>query len=137
VKTGAGIMMCTARGKLSEGVNFRDNLARAVFIIGIPYLLINDIRVTIKKNFYHENHLKNKELQQQAQNELSTFPGSGEIKSFKPPNTGQAWYTMQAMREVNQIMGRCIRHINDFGSIFLVDERYDCDKHRKKLSYWI
>ena len=43
------IMMCTARGKLSEGLNFSDNLARACFVLGIPYHLINETSLSIKK----------------------------------------------------------------------------------------
>jgi Rad3-related DNA helicase len=44
-----GIFMCVSRGKLSEGMSFKDNLARAVFVVGIPYLLVNDSRVNLKK----------------------------------------------------------------------------------------
>lgn len=34
------------------------------------------------------------------------------------------WYDTQAFRALNQALGRCIRHINDWGAILLVDERY-------------
>ena len=44
-------MMCVSRGKLSEGLNFSDNLARACLVIGIPYLLVNDSKVNLKKQY--------------------------------------------------------------------------------------
>ena len=51
-----GIMMCVSRGKLSEGLNFSDNLARACFVIGIPYLLVNDSKVNLKKQFLDQSN---------------------------------------------------------------------------------
>lgn len=38
--------------------------------------------------------------------------------------TGEAWYTQQATRAVNQAMGRVIRHMHDYGAIILADERF-------------
>jgi Rad3-related DNA helicase len=43
--------MCVSRGKMSEDINYKDNLARACLIIGIPYLLVNDPRVNLKKTY--------------------------------------------------------------------------------------
>jgi Rad3-related DNA helicase len=40
------------------------------------------------------------------------------------------------MRVVNQAIGRVIRHINDFGSIFLVDQRYSKVEYKSKVSRW-
>jgi hypothetical protein len=40
--------MCSSRGKLCEGLNFKDNLARAIFVVGIPYQLVSDARVIMK-----------------------------------------------------------------------------------------
>eukprot|EP00353_Schmidingerella_taraikaensis_P001233 CAMPEP_0185597316 /NCGR_PEP_ID=MMETSP0434-20130131/81294_1 /TAXON_ID=626734 ORGANISM="Favella taraikaensis, Strain Fe Narragansett Bay" /NCGR_SAMPLE_ID=MMETSP0434 /ASSEMBLY_ACC=CAM_ASM_000379 /LENGTH=68 /DNA_ID=CAMNT_0028226013 /DNA_START=523 /DNA_END=729 /DNA_ORIENTATION=- len=44
---------------------------------------------------------------------------------------------MTAIRAVNQIIGRCIRHKNDYASIFLVDSRYNKPMNREKLSKWV
>jgi len=38
-------LMCVCRGKLSEGIDFLDDAARAIFVIGIPYPCVNDPRV--------------------------------------------------------------------------------------------
>lgn len=38
--------------------------------------------------------------------------------------TGQMWYNQSASRAVNQCLGRVIRHKNDWGAIYLLDERY-------------
>ena len=38
--------------------------------------------------------------------------------------SGSQWYSQQAMRAVNQAMGRVIRHRRDYGAIILCDERF-------------
>ena len=50
---------------------------------------------------------------------------------------GDYWYKITAIREVNQIIGRCIRHIDDYSSIFLIDERYQAEHINKHLSKWV
>lgn len=36
-KSTGAVMFCVCRGKISEGIDFADELARAVVVIGIPY----------------------------------------------------------------------------------------------------
>ena len=48
--------MCVSRGRLSEGLNFSDNLARACLVIGIPYLLVNDSKVNLKKQYLDQRN---------------------------------------------------------------------------------
>lgn len=50
--------------------------------------------------------------------------------------TGDDWYKNTAIRSVNQIIGRCIRHKDDYASIFLVDSRYNRSQNKDKLSKW-
>lgn len=38
--------------------------------------------------------------------------------------SGSEWYTTDAFRALNQALGRCIRHINDWGAVLMVDARY-------------
>ena len=42
------ILYCVCRGKLSEGIDFVDDAARAIFVLGIPYPCVNDPRVVQK-----------------------------------------------------------------------------------------
>lgn len=41
--------MC--RGKVAEGIDFADYLARAVLVVGIPYPSFKDLQVTLKKDY--------------------------------------------------------------------------------------
>lgn len=36
---------------------------------------------------------------------------------------GSDWYKTQAFRALNQALGRCIRHSNDWGAIILLENR--------------
>lgn len=50
---------------------------------------------------------------------------------------GWEWYQIQAYRALNQALGRCIRHRNDWGAILLIDSRYGQSKNIAGLSKWI
>jgi regulator of telomere elongation helicase 1 len=45
------ILMGVCRGRLSEGLDFSDDAARMVIIIGIPFPQMYDSRVILKKNY--------------------------------------------------------------------------------------
>lgn len=38
---------------------------------------------------------------------------------------------------MNQAIGRVIRHVQDYGSIILIDERYDWTSNRSQISRWL
>jgi len=50
-KTNGAILMGVCRGRISEGLDFSDNAARCVIIVGIPYPQMTDPRVILKKDF--------------------------------------------------------------------------------------
>ena len=95
------IFFAVYRGKVSEGLDFADNNARTVICIGIPFPSTKDVLVNEKKKY------NDKKKASGAQGVLS----------------GDEWYTIQGIRPLNQALGRCIRHKDDWGAILLVDER--------------
>lgn len=63
---------------------------------------------------------------------LSKVPKVKNTKAF----TGDQWYTLNTMRAVNQGIGRVIRHINDYGMIFMLDNRYEQIRLKNMLPAW-
>ncbi|XP_071992545.1 Fanconi anemia group J protein isoform X2 [Engystomops pustulosus] len=113
VKDGA-LLIAVCRGKVSEGLDFSDNNARAVVTVGIPFPNIKDLQVELKRK-YNDQHSKTRGL----------LPGS-------------QWYEIQAYRALNQALGRCIRHKNDWGALILVDDRFRSNpKYITGLSKWV
>ncbi|XP_066975355.1 Fanconi anemia group J protein homolog isoform X1 [Macrobrachium rosenbergii] len=126
VERGGGIngafLMAVCRGKVSEGLDFTDDNARAVISIGIPFPNVKDIQVDLKRQ-YNNQHCRSRGL----------LPGS-------------EWYEIQAYRALNQALGRCIRHRYDWGALILVDERFQRGqlssgmqqtKYTRGLSKWV
>ena len=48
---GGVVLMGVCRGRISEGLDFSDNAARCVIVIGIPYPQMTDPKVILKKDF--------------------------------------------------------------------------------------
>ncbi|XP_059139041.1 Fanconi anemia group J protein homolog isoform X2 [Physella acuta] len=114
ILTGA-VFFAVCRGKVSEGLDFADNFARAVITVGIPFPNFKDVQVEQKKQ-YNDSHRRTRAL-------LS----------------GQQWYETQGFRALNQALGRCIRHRQDWGALIIVDERFvkDPPKYCSGLSKWV
>ena len=106
------IFMAVLRGKVSEGLDFKDQNGRAVIIIGLPFPPYLDPRVVLKKEYLETNRTQENQLQ-----------------------NGQNWYNMEATRAVNQAIGRVIRHKDDYGAILLCDQRFHM--YKDGLSKWI
>lgn len=92
------MLFCVVGGKLSEGINFSDDLARVIMVVGLPYPNKNSIDMKEKMKYYDS---------------LNTNM-----------ITGQAYYENSCWKVVNQSIGRAIRHQNDYAAILLVDERF-------------
>ncbi len=45
------ILFIVCRGKLSQGIDFSDQLARAVILVGIPYPALKDPKIQGKKAY--------------------------------------------------------------------------------------
>lgn len=50
---------------------------------------------------------------------------------------GNEWYQLEAMRAVNQAIGRVIRHGKDHGAIIFCDCRFSYPSNIKSLSLWL
>ncbi|XP_055975960.1 LOW QUALITY PROTEIN: ATP-dependent DNA helicase DDX11 [Sorex fumeus] len=112
--TGA-LLLAVVGGKMSEGINFSDDLGRCVVMVGMPY-----------------PNIKSPELQEKMaylDQALPRAPG-------KPP-PGKALVESLCMKAVNQSIGRAIRHQKDFASIVLLDQRYSRPAVLAKLPAWI
>ncbi|XP_042550548.1 Fanconi anemia group J protein [Dipodomys spectabilis] len=113
-KDGA-LLIAVCRGKVSEGLDFSDDNARAVITIGIPFPNVKDLQVELKRQ-YNDHY--------------------SQLRGLLP---GRQWYEIQAYRALNQALGRCIRHKNDWGALLLVDDRFNNNPSRytSGLSKWV
>eukprot|EP00092_Neocalanus_flemingeri_P038788 GFUD01042231.1.p1 GENE.GFUD01042231.1~~GFUD01042231.1.p1 ORF type:complete len:1506 (+),score=423.98 GFUD01042231.1:334-4518(+) len=109
------LFMAVCRGKVSEGLDFADNNARAVVCVGIPFPAFKDTLVDLKKKYNDGRRVSNPNI----------LPG-------------REWYEIQAFRALNQALGRCIRHKKDWGAILMVDDRYGSNpRYVNSLSKWV
>lgn len=106
-KNGA-ILFSVIGGKLSEGINFSDDLARLVVVVGMPYPDKRDIGLQEKMKY-----------------------------ADSIGDSGSALYDAICMKAVNQSIGRSIRHAKDYASIVLLDSRYSQTKVLSQLPNWI
>uniref|UniRef100_A0A7S3JWL8 ATP-dependent helicase C-terminal domain-containing protein n=1 Tax=Aureoumbra lagunensis TaxID=44058 RepID=A0A7S3JWL8_9STRA len=89
------ILLAVMRGRAAEGADFKDEAARVVAIVGLPYPPLLDTAIQLKKD--HEDRIH----------------GS---------SAGNKWYAAEAWRSINQAAGRLIRHHHDFGALILLDK---------------
>ena len=119
VASGKGaLFLAVYRGKVSEGLDFKDENARAVFCVGIPFPNLGDVKVKLKREY--NNYAESRKE--------GMLPGGD-------------WYQHQAFRAYNQALGRCVRHQHDYASIFLVDARFcmhdEAAHNRSMVSKWM
>ncbi|CAI4231156.1 unnamed protein product [Auanema sp. JU1783] len=115
------LLFAVFRGKISEGIDFADDLARVVISIGIPYPYIGEGVIKEKKKYNSE------------QSKL----GVSRILN------GDQWYNTQAYRALNQALGRGLRHKNDWSALIMLDARLknqlqpDAALASTRVSKWI
>lgn len=102
-KKGA-LLFSVMGGKMSEGINFANDMARCVLVAGLPFPDITDPVLKEKMESL------DREFRQR---------GTG--------INGQDYYQNLCMRTVNQSVGRAIRHSNDYAAIVLCDYRYSSE----------
>ena len=76
--------------------------------------------------------------QRQAGTSVELNMQSNAAEHYKHTNAGMKVLPLVSFicRALNQAMGRCIRHKNDYGAIILLDERYSKVQNQKSLSRW-
>ena len=96
-------------------MDFSHELCRAVMFIGIPYPNINDPWIIEKKQYLNTR-----------------------VQKFGQENSisGDQWYELETIRAVNQALGRVIRNQEDYGAIFLFDNRYEERRILSRLPGW-
>lgn len=105
------LMLSVVGGKLSEGLNFADELGRCVIVVGLPYPNRTSPELAERMRYLD--------------------------RTLKPP-AGNEYYENLCMKAVNQCIGRAVRHIRDYASVVLLDSRYGTSERiRKKLPVWI
>ncbi|XP_064377727.1 regulator of telomere elongation helicase 1 isoform X2 [Dromaius novaehollandiae] len=115
-KSSGAAFLAVCRGKASEGLDFADMNGRGVIITGLPFPPRMEPRVVLKMQF------------------LDEMRRSGAGAQYL---SGREWYSQQASRAVNQAIGRVIRHRQDYGAIFLCDQRFTTCDVRDKLPSWV
>lgn len=121
ISQGSGALLLSVVGaKLSEGINFSDNMARGVILVGLPFPNLLSTEMVAKGEF--------------VKTETINRGGTPEMGK----KAQRDFYLNVCMRAVNQSIGRAIRHANDYAAIILVDKRYGNDSQvREKMSGWI
>uniref|UniRef100_A0A8B9SIG4 ATP-dependent DNA helicase DDX11 n=1 Tax=Anas platyrhynchos TaxID=8839 RepID=A0A8B9SIG4_ANAPL len=110
--TGA-LLLSVVGGKMSEGINFSDDLGRCVIMVGMPY-----------------PNIKSPELQEKMTWLDKTMPRAA------GPAPSRVLIENLCMKAVNQSI-EAIRHQKDFASILLLDHRYARPAIFSKLPQWI
>uniref|UniRef100_H2Z3N8 Helicase ATP-binding domain-containing protein n=1 Tax=Ciona savignyi TaxID=51511 RepID=H2Z3N8_CIOSA len=110
-----GLLLSVVGGKMSEGINFSDELGRCVVMVGLPYPNSQSPELREKMNYLDRNMKRHTDGR----------------------SAGQLHYENLCMKAVNQSIGRAIRHRNDYASIVLLDKRYLRPSITSKLPTWI
>ncbi|KZP31421.1 DNA repair helicase [Athelia psychrophila] len=122
ISTGAmckgALLFAVIGAKLSEGLNFSDDLARAVVIVGLPFANLGSPE--LRERMKYVNRLQEKTVRKPGQKDAAS-----------------ELYENMCMNAVNQSIGRAIRHRGDWASLILIDRRYSSSSIRRKLPKWI
>lgn len=111
-KPKGAVFFALARGKISEGLDLSDEKCRALIMIGVPYPAVKDMKIKSKMSYLDEKNNQTKTI------------------------TGNQWYICETIRCINQSIGRIIRHKKDYGSIYLIDERFKKADIMSQISNW-
>ncbi|GAB7365993.1 hypothetical protein MBLNU230_g7320t1 [Neophaeotheca triangularis] len=101
------VLLCVARGKVSEGIDFDHHYGRTVLCIGVPFQYTESRILKARLEFLRETY-------RIRENDFLSF---------------------DAMRHAAQCLGRVLRGKDDYGIMVLADRRFG--KKRGQLPKWI
>lgn len=101
------VLLCVARGKVSEGIDFDHQYGRTVLCIGVPFQYTESRILKARLEFLRETY-------RIKENDFLSF---------------------DAMRHAAQCLGRVLRGKDDYGIMVLADRRFQ--KKRSQLPKWI
>jgi len=113
-RDGGAVLLAVNGAKLSEGIDFKDDLCRLVVVVGLPYPNAGDLGLLEKMRF------------------LDRCRAQG-----APGLSGKEFYQARCMKGVNQCVGRSIRHAGDWAAILLLDHRYAGGAINGAVSLWL
>jgi regulator of telomere elongation helicase 1 len=90
------VLFGVCRGKISEGIDFANDMCRAVIITGLPFAPSFDAKVKMKREFLDGNRASQKV-------KATGDGGFGDKPTSIVSLSGHEWYTQQAHRAVNQV----------------------------------
>ena len=102
------LLLCVVGGKMSEGINFSDDLARCVMVVGLPYPNSKDPELAERMKFLnqreaqHANATRTKHTSDQGGAGCAAA-GSAARKPARTP--GEEYYENLCMNAVNQSIG--------------------------------
>ena len=101
------VLLCVARGKVSEGIDFDHHYGRTVLCIGVPFQYTESRVLKARLEFLRETY-------RIKENDFLSF---------------------DAMRHSAQCLGRVLRGKDDYGIMVMADKRFA--KKRNQLPKWI
>jgi chromosome transmission fidelity protein 1 len=136
VRPRGAVLLSVIGGKLSEGINFSDDLGRCVVVVGLPFPNLQTAEWKVSRKIasiwlyvltYHSFW----------QARMEYIDKAAVARGQKKGVASKEHVENACMRSVNQAIGRVIRHQNDWASIILMDSRYNDKRLSVKLPGWI
>ncbi|KAH0609297.1 uncharacterized protein H6S33_012783 [Morchella sextelata] len=132
IDSGKGsLLLSVVGGKMSEGINFNDNLGRGIIMVGLPFPNSNTAEWRARLE-----HVEKVARDSYLTESSESMPSDSELEAIAKA-AGREFYDNACMRAVNQSIGRAIRHREDYAVIILFDKRYITDRITSKLPGWI
>ncbi|KAJ2351973.1 DEAD H (Asp-Glu-Ala-Asp His) box helicase 11, partial [Coemansia erecta] len=151
--SGGAVLLSVVGGRLSEGINFSDDLGRAVVMVGVPFPSLASPELS-ERLAYYESIGKPAAPASAVRPAGSAPPArpAGSAPPARPAGSApparpaaqhamgpraRGLYEALCMRAVNQSIGRAIRHRGDYAAILFLDARYAEPRIAGKLPAWI